>query len=228
MPSDILVTKSNNLIQATYRLTLQEQRLILGCIAKINSRDETPKTMKLTAREYADNFKISISDAYKDIYSAADKLYDRSIEIKTPGAVTKFRWIQKQVNYEKGGGEIEITWSDDIFKYISQLKEQFTSYKLKHVSNLQSIHSIRIYELLMQWRKTGKLIIEVEKLRELLGLKDKYPTFKGFNQRVILMAINELNLRSDLTITMKTIKKGRVVYAIEFNFKINDQMKMDI
>ena len=48
----VKITKSNHLVEASYSLTLQEQRLILSCLAKVDSRNEAPKEITLSAQEY--------------------------------------------------------------------------------------------------------------------------------------------------------------------------------
>lgn len=40
--SSLLVTKANDLISASYRLTLQEQRLLLAAIAQVDPRKPMP------------------------------------------------------------------------------------------------------------------------------------------------------------------------------------------
>lgn len=228
MNKDLSVTKSNELIQASYRLTLQEQRVILACLAKVDPRHDIPKTMKLSASEFADFSGVDMKNAYDVLIASADKLFERSIEFLDDDKKTKFRWVQKQVTTTKGEGEIEIEWSTEILKYISQLNSQFTTYKLKHVRGLQSTYSIRLYELLMQWNSTGKRVIDIDELRDIFDVKDKYPLFKGFNQHIISKAVKELNVQSDLIIKYETVKRGKTVQSIRFNFKIDDQMKMDL
>lgn len=61
-----------------------------------------------------------------------------------------------------------------------------------------------------------------------LGILDKYEQFKDLNKWVIKPAIKELNQRSDLTIKFETIKKGRSVKALSFEFKKSAQLKMDV
>jgi plasmid replication initiation protein len=61
-----------------------------------------------------------------------------------------------------------------------------------------------------------------------LGISDKYPQYRDLSKRVIKPAIEELNLRSDLIIEFETIKKGRSVVALSFEFKKNSQLKMDV
>ncbi|MCV5854943.1 replication initiation protein, partial [Escherichia coli] len=52
--SDLIAYKSNALIEASYKLTLQEQRFLLVCISRLKSGEDSPspdeqKTMTITA-----------------------------------------------------------------------------------------------------------------------------------------------------------------------------------
>jgi plasmid replication initiation protein len=50
-----------------------------------------------------------------------------------------------------------------------KLEEQFTKYELQQVSNLSSAYAVRLYELLIAWRSTGKTpIIELAEFRKKL------------------------------------------------------------
>jgi plasmid replication initiation protein len=224
MKKDIQVGKSNHLVEASYHLSLQEQRLILACLGKLDSRQEAPKIVSITAAEYSRMMGIDVKNAYRELHKAASKLYERSIKVKDPEKIEEFRWIQKKVTYTKGEGEITLTWSDDVLKYISQLKNRFTTYKLRHVSNLQSVYSIRLYEILMQFISTNQRVIYVEDFRLLLQLSEKYKSFKELNKFVVKPAVDELNKKSDLFVKFETIRKGRRVGALVFNFEKKKQV----
>lgn len=224
--NNLSVTKSNSLIDASYQLNVQAQKLVLACLGKIDPRDEIPKEMTLTAREYSDL--MGIPNARRDLYKAADTLFDAVIILKDENEEVKLRWIQKGVKKRKGEGAIVITWTDEVLKYISSLQSRFTTYKLKHIADLQSSHSIRLYELLMKFNSTGERVIYLNDFKSALGISNKYPEFKVLNRDVIKPSVAELNQRSDLIIKYETIKKGRNVTALSFTFKQNNQLKMDI
>ncbi|WP_394230873.1 replication initiation protein [Shewanella colwelliana] len=224
--NNLSVTKSNSLIDASYQLNVQAQKLVLACLGKIDSRTDIPKEMKITAIEYADL--MGIPNARRDLYKAADSLFDAVIILKDEHEEIKLRWIQKSVKKIKGEGAVIITWTDEVVKYISSLQSRFTTYKLRHIAELQSGHSIRLYELLMRFNSTGERVIYLNDFKSSLGLSNKYPQFKELNKFVIKPAVAELNQRSDLTIKYETIKKGRSVAALSFEFKQDNQLKMDI
>lgn len=217
--SNISVYKSNSLVDASYQLSTQAQKLILACLAKLDSRDDISKEISISAVEFAELMGIQPKNAHRDLYRAADSLFDAVITLKDEGKTTKLRWVQKSVEKHDGAGAVTLVWSDDVVKYISQLQVRFTSYKLRNIALLQSSHSIRIYELLMKFKVTGERSIYLEDFKSALGIADKYPEFKILNRAVIKPALKELNERSDLTVSFEPVKKGRKVTGLAFSFK---------
>ena len=112
--------------------------------------------------------------------------------------------------------------------YLTQLKGQFTRVIIKNISNLSRSYSIRIYELLQQFRSTGERIIALDDFRSMLDIEHKYQTYKSLNQQLLRPCVDELNQKSDLAVTLETIKKGRTVVALHFRFKEDKQIKMTI
>lgn len=227
---NLSVTKSNNLIDASYKLNVQAQKLVLACLGKIDSRPEAhpQKEVTLTASEFSELMGIDIKNAHRELYKAADALFKSSIILHEGDDEIELYWIQEKAKKLKGEGAIRIVWSDRILRYISQLKSRFTTYKLRNIASLQSGHSIRLYELLMKFNATGERVIYLNDFKSALGITDKYPEFKDLNKWVIKPAILELNQRSDLIIKFDTIKRGRTIAALVFEFKQNSQLKMDI
>ncbi|WP_016680908.1 replication initiation protein, partial [Yersinia pestis] len=93
---------------------------------------------------------------------------------------------------------------------------------------LKRTYSIRIYELLMQFKSIGERIISVEDFRSMLGLDEKYKEFPILNRAVIKPALKELNEKSDLTVFVESIKNGRKVVALRFTFKEDKQIKLKV
>lgn len=228
--NNLSVTKSNNLIDASYKLNAQAQKLVLACLGKVDSRPDkdVPKEISLSASEFSEMMGIDIKNAHRELYKAADALFKSSIQLREGNDDIELYWIQKKAKKNKGEGAVTLTWSDDVLRYICQLKSRFTSYKLRNIASLQSSHSIRLYELLMKFNATGERVIYLEDFKSALGISDKYPQFRDLNKWVIKPAVEELNQRSDLIIKFETIKKGRSVTALAFEFKQSSQLKMDI
>lgn len=223
----VKVTKANYLVEASYSLTLQEQRLILACLSKIDSRAEPAKEITLLASEYSELMNVDIKNAHRELQKASQKLYERSIVVKDPEKIEEFRWIQKKIHYQKGEGKIKIFWSDDVLAYIGQLKRRFTTYRLADVASLSTSYSIRLYELLMQFNSTKQRSISVDDFRSLFQLNDKYPLFRDLNKRVIKPAVKEINSSSNLEVFYSTTKKGKNIVELHFDFQEKKQIQFE-
>ena len=223
----VKVAKANYLVEASYSLTLQEQRLVLACLSKADSRAEPTKEVELSASEYSELMNVDIKNAHRELQKASQKLYERSIIVKDPDKVEEFRWIQKKIHYQKGEGKIKIFWSDDILIYIGQLKRRFTTYRLADVANLSTSYAIRLYELLMQFNSTKQRSISVDDFKSLFQLNDKYPLFRDLNKRVIKPAVKEINSSSNLEVFYSTRKQGRKVVELQFDFQEKNQLQFN-
>lgn len=221
------ITKANYLVEASYSLTLQEQRLILACLSKINSKTEVSKEITLLASEYSELMRIDIKNAHRELQKASQKIYERSVVVKDPEKTEEFRWIQKKIHYEKGEGKIKLFWSDDVLSYIGQLKRRFTTYRLSDVANLSTSYAIRLYELLMQFNSTKQRSIFVNDFRSLFQLNDKYSSFRDLNKWVIKPAIREINHVSNLEVFYSTRKQGKNIVELYFDFQEKKQTQFD-
>ena len=230
------VVKSNSLIQAGYRLTLAEQRVLLSAIAQIG-KDEQPtdQTMySVTANALADLTGAAAQQAYRDLASAAHRLYRREVRIeKGPNGdekgpkgnrITMTRWAQT-IDYVPDEGRIEMRFATDILPYLSMLQREFTTYKLRHVAEMSSTHGVRLYELLAQWRQAGERELEIDEIRRMFGVEGRYKAIKDLKKYVIEPAVRDVNECSDLTVRWGQRKAGRKIAAIQFKFKPKRQPK---
>ncbi|MES9904734.1 MAG: replication initiation protein [Sedimenticola sp.] len=223
----IVITKANALIEASYTLSLHEQRMILACAAQLDGRKPIPKDniFTLTAEEYGARFDLEQSSLYRHMEEAANKLYERDIREVRGSTQKRTRWVYL-AEYCKGEGKVRLGFSPEIAPYITLLHKRFTSYKLSEISGLTSTHSIRIYEMLMQYQSTGVFNIAVDDLRERLMLESKYPRFANFKQRILEPVVKELRSKTSLDVSWAPIKKGRGVERIVFSFKEKPQMSL--
>ena len=229
----LTVVKSNKVIEASYLLSLSEQRVLLACIAQIDSMANLTEQyqFEVSAAEIVDLVGLdNFSNAYRDLKKSAEKLYDRSVTIDDPDPENpkieqrKTRWISS-IDYIPGEGKLVLNFSSGIIPYISKLSKEFTKYKLKHVARFESIYSIRLYELLVQWSSSGVREIEVEWLKKQFQVSNKYSRLGDLKRRVIDPAISEINKHSNLWVEYGQRKVGRTVTHFQFEFGVKDQPK---
>jgi plasmid replication initiation protein len=225
MKKNLTVYKANPVIEAGYRLSLNEQRVVLACIAQVNSVDKLLVTDKfeLSAKDFAQVFSISEDAAYLALVDVAENLFNRYVTLDNPfpkdPSVTqlKTRWISS-IRYKAKAGKVVLCFSQDMLPYLSGLKGSFTLYELRHIGNMTSIYSIRLYELLMQWKTTGKREIEIDWLKKQFEIEGLYPDMCDFKKRVIDPAVKDINTHSDYTVSWTQRKTGRNVTHLTFTF----------
>jgi plasmid replication initiation protein len=220
----LVVVKDNKIIEASYTLSLSEQRVLLACISQIDSKSSLQPDNKfhVVASEIVDLMGLDRSNAYRDMKSAVEKLYNRSIKID--GEDSEMRWIYRK-EYVKNEGQITLYFSPEIIPYLSQLSEKFTAYKLKYVAQFKSSYSIRLYEILVQWASTGEREVKVDWLREIFQVEDKYKTIKDFKKYIIDPSVADINDHSNIWVKYGQRKSGRTITHFQFQFGLKDNIK---
>ena len=217
---EFLVAKANALVQASYKLSLNEQRLVLACVAQLDSRKPLPKDnlFTLSATDFSETYGITVDQAYEALNEASKSLYERDIKVFDGKVKERFRWVY-HVKYYQGESKVCLGFSQTIMPYLTLLNKQFASYQMANVAKLRSIYSIRLYEFLIQYRSTGKLIIELGDFKQRLELDGQYSRFSNIKMRILDPAVKELQEKSNLTISWRAIRKGRTVDRLEFVFR---------
>ena len=216
------IVKSNAIINAHYKLTLAESRLLLACISQIDSTKahDPSKPFLVHVSEIQDLVKEDSADnLYRDLKAAVGRLYERSIVVKTAEKTTKTRWVSEQAIYNKGQGKVEIRFTQEVLEYLTELQGSFTQYKLQYVAQFTNVYSLRIYELLAQWQGRGTREVGVEELREKLQLGEQYPKAYDLKRFVIDKALADINKHSNLQVSYGQRKNGRNVVAFQFKFE---------
>lgn len=223
-----LVVKDNALINASYNLDLVEQRLILLAIVEargsgkgINANDP----LEVHAESYINQFNVARQTAYQALKDACKDLFARQFsyqEINKRGNIEHVlsRWVS-EIRYIDDEATVKLIFAPAIVPLITRLEEQFTKYELQQISNLSSAYAVRLYELLIAWRSTGQTpVIELTEFRKKIGvLDDEYTRMGNFKDRVLNLAIAQINEHTDIKVKCEQHKKGRNISGFSFTFK---------
>lgn len=223
-----LVVKDNALINASYNLDLVEQRLILLAIVEarssgrgINANDP----LEVHAESYVNQFNVARQTAYQALKDACKDLFARQFsyqEINKRGKIENVlsRWVS-EIRYIDDEATVKLIFAPAIVPLITRLEEQFTKYELQQISELSSAYAVRLYELLIAWRSTGQTpVIELAEFRQKIGvLDDEYTRMGNFKDRVLNLAIAQVNEHTDIKVKCEQHKKGRNISGFSFTFK---------
>lgn len=223
-----VVGKANLLIESRHELNEIEQRLVLLAIAKARSTGYTVeqlvnKELEIHASDYMKAYNVERQTAYDVLKKAVMGLYEaqwsyRFINKKGALEVRHERFTQSAVYVEKEA-TVKFMFSYAIIPYLVELEKCFTTYEIKQIANLQSRYSMRLYEMLIQFRSTGKLKISLDDLRFRLGLLDsEYKTMGNFKMRVLDLAVKQINEHTNIKVEYTQKKRGRIIESFEFTF----------
>ena len=220
-----LIVKSNALIEASYSLDAVEQRVILLAILEaraLNIEIGLGTRIKVYASNYANTYGISKDMAYKAMKKAVLGLHQaefRWSEMTPKGVKHTHSRFTDTIAYCEGEGCIELIFGSQVIPQIIDLKKLFTSYEIEQTRNLNR-YGLRLYELLIRWRATGKAKISLNDLRNALGvLDDEYQTMSNFKNRVLDVAVSEINENTDITTSYEQHKQGRKIIGFTFTIK---------
>lgn len=224
MDENHIVTKSNNLIEARYKLTLEEQRLILCLVSMIQPMDEDFKVYAISVKEFLSIVNIKNQNIYPQFKMISEHLLSKPLTIKKENSTLIMNWLSS-AEYYSGQGKIELSFDPKLKPYLLKLKDNFTSYKLKNVITLKSFYSIRIYELLKQYERLGERTLSLKDLRDYLNVeKDFYPMYSNFKQKVLNAAYRELKAKADIYFEYEELKLNRKVDKLRFIIYTRDSV----
>jgi plasmid replication initiation protein len=226
-----LVVKTNRLNTALQNLTLPELRIVQ--LAIVDAREtgkglHTDTPLRIDALRYAEAFETTRQNGYMMMKEAEETLFNRRFSfVDEHGGVVKSRWIQ-QVRYLDDEGAIELVFTVAVVKGITRIdgaEEFFTQYLLSQTSVLNSVYSVRLYELLTQWRSAKQTpLFELDVFRGQMGIgDDEYLRMSDLKKRVLDLAIDQINEKTDLQVSYEQHKRGR--FIIGFSFKVREKPK---
>lgn len=172
-----LVKKSNSLNEAYYHLTLVEYRILHMAFSALAECEVNPEFFRqvrigIKASDYMELYDVDRATAYQALQEASERLFNRYFtydDLVNKDLMLyerlKSRWVTK-IGYIDSQATISLYLSDDVLSMVGKLDSRYTYYYLNQIANLTSMYAVRIYEMLMQWRKK-KIVpsIGIEELR---------------------------------------------------------------
>ena len=228
-PDALKATQDNQLIEACYSMTLNEKRLLLFGISKINPmvfpHPSKPFKFEITAAEWAEQF--GGDHPWQSLQRSADKLLGRylTLHLKSKRHIRKISWFEA-VDYYPQEGRIVVEFGRNVQIRLAGMLEQFTTIDLLAVSQLNSTHAVRLYELLSQFKSTGYRTMTVEDFRFAMDVVNTNKGTKYLKNQVLNPAIKQINEKSDLFCIVADIKEGVRITGFKFTFRTQEQKQL--
>ena len=154
--SDVLVCKSNELIEARYHLTAVAQKIAACTISRVNPTDHANPlpSFKWSISELSEISGISqqvlrnkLADYTRELKSVVVEL--RRTDSNSYQQLSPFRVF----TYDDAEKQLEIVFEEKLAEYIRDFSRNFTQYQLIQIQKLVSSHSVRIFDILPPFKE---------------------------------------------------------------------------
>ena len=218
---DKFVVKSNDLVEARYRLSLQESHVVLWLLTQIRPDDEDFKLHSMKISDFSKMVGLEVDGQYSKLQKITKNLMRRVMDIYSPETkeLLQVAWLSS-VRYKTKQGVVLLEFSPQLKPYLLQLKSQFTKINISDAMGFKSIYSLRVFELLLQVEKIGHRRMSVSELREWCGIgKNEYELYSNLKLKVLTPSKTEINSKTDYEVDYKEIKESRKVVCLEWTIK---------
>lgn len=246
IPKDKTIMQHNMITSGRYDFTACQLDILFLLLASFEKDDPADKKYDLYVRDIE-----AITGRqwqYNQLQEATENMGIRMFSIETSSYLEQM-WLFNGFRYMKGKGYFTASISSDARRYLFDLKNNFTRIQLNAVLSCSSKYAKRLYALACQWRTVGKIEMPIDKLKEMLYLKDpegkekeQFRQLGQFREKVLDIAKRQINEHTDVRFDYELKKCGRsfetiILYidyrkerqlTIDFNQSIDFQKKVSV
>ena len=208
------------------KLSSYERELTIKELCKDENR-----TFVIYMSEFLETWNLSNGSAYDCVIAVIQKIMSKtaSFEFREKDEAgklhSKIPAMFQEGGYREGEGLFTLTLTSSIMPYIAALETEFTIMILSEVGKLQTANSMRLYELLLQYRNIGTRSFTISDFCEKMYVSEKYISRRdNLAKRVIEPALSEIE-KTNIKATYKYEGRGKktiVRFDIFENRKLND------
>lgn len=218
------IRQHNVITQARYDYTACQLDIFFYLLSQLQRGDVENRVYELYVKDV--ELITGRTWNYQQLREATADMGSRMFEIENDQSYKQL-WMFQRVEYIKGKGCLEIQLAQPIRPFLFNLKDNFTSYQLHSALKLSSKYAKRIYQLASQWKDKGATqVYSIDEFKEMLYLKDpkgkEKESFKNISQlkeRVLDIAVRQVNEHTDLRIDYTLLKRSRSYDAIRFTIE---------
>lgn len=212
-----IVKKSNTLARARWPVgSVLEPRLVALVASRVHVADEDLHSYIIPAHEVLG--RDYGGDHQQRLAEVVDNLMGRVLTLEDAKGWTKYTLFSR-CRYHREGGVLEVQIHPDLKPHFLGLKERFAYYQLMEYLILPSTYSQRLFEILKSWDDQPETTIEIEELRQMMGVPEGVlPRYQDFRRKCLEKAHEHIHKHTSLKFDWEPVKRGRSIAAVRFIF----------
>lgn len=233
------ITKTNEFLNCRYgdKFNNFETMVFSLMMGRINPEHTEFLDEDMLVSELAERFGHAPNSLYGRLDKFSDKATQCAIDHRSADGTYKKIPFLKHFSYvsaqraEDGRAKILWRFNDEMSDFllgINGKETPFTVLFFERFKRLSTKYAPRIYELLQQLLAFNQRKFTLESFREKLDLEDKYKTYGVLKNKVIVPAVKDINLYTDLHVIFEEIYAGIKVVGIKFRFWIDEEFIRDV
>ena len=195
---------------------------------------------QIRVKEFAELAGVDSDNLYMELRDTARAVRSKELILENVVEPGEERPRRKYISWfidvsvdPNGDGYIGVTLHPDLKPYLLQVHRDYTRFQLGYAVRMESKYAIRLYQLLQRWAFVGKKRIPLDELRLRLGareldkngeiMKDSLPAYKNLKQKALTPALDEINEKSDISVsyTEEKQKGSKAIAALNFRIRKN-------
>lgn len=211
-------TKSYNVINSSYKIGLNEGKILCTLFSLINTKNDDMLTYKINTDVFVF---LKENNNLSRLKKIVNNLSTLKLVLENDEMINNISFFSS-IMYHKKEKYIQFRFNEMLAPYIVNLKSNFKSYNLSFILSFKSEYSFRFYELLKQKELLGSVTLDIENLHSMLHLPNSYKTYNNFKTRVLIPVMLDLKKYSDVFFGSYTeIKEGKKVVKIKIDISKN-------
>ena len=244
---ELIISKSNPLLNMRNDFDLYQQRMINLYLAKINPLDEESRHVSVTLAQFVRLIGIKEVSARK-MRALAERALGLRVdlyEVETDEAGKKHMtmqmdlvnvWERFKVDVNKDGEwYVELLASTSIMPYMFQIQDLgYGRVTFLCAMRLRSTRAEKLYEQCARFKDKGVFTITLDHLRQRMGISPETDAYKSYNRlknSVLKRCIQDINKKTDIVVSIvkenRLQLRGKPVKSVTFSVKPNDNFEID-
>lgn len=218
--------KTNPIINARYDITAVQMKVFLKIISCIDQSKDDISDIEISVQEVQKFVGKGAKNIHAYLQEELTKLRKKEIFYEDENIRLESNFINSII-YHKKKGYFTFEIPKSLKPFLLQIKENFTVIDIRNILFVDSVYAIRFYEFCKEFERFGKFEFDVDQLKTMFGLSDRYKNYFDFKLKVLQQARTELIKHSELYFDFEEIKEGKKVVRLRFTIIKNKNLQRE-
>ena len=231
------VVHHNDLIASSYKLNIDEMRLLNLALTKIDSRKPNVGIVEIYPDEFAEMFNLDKKNIWRNMKNSLLSIMQKPVKLRLKDKNGKLKekviaWLGATTYFvdQADGAKVELEFTPQITPYLFELQGNFTKINFEYASRLNTPFSFRLYQWLIREHRIKKgqyyeLKMTINDIKNSAQLNNLYPVWMDFKKKIIQPSVDAINQKTNLSLNYNITKKGNKVHSLTFIY-IDEVAKM--